>query len=77
MQGVNQSRVDKSTEQWLDRIEDKLNYQKWYCGHYHTEKKIDKLEIMFENIDEFCSWMQSFSQMPAQVFEKKYFLSHA
>lgn len=57
MQGVDQSKVDKSTEQWLDRIEEKLNYQKWYCGHYHTEKKIDKLEIMFENIDEFCSWM--------------------
>lgn len=56
MQGVDQSKVDKSTEQWLDRIEEKLNYQKWYCGHYHTEKKIDKLEIMFENIDEFCSW---------------------
>lgn len=57
MQGVDQSKVDKSTEQWFDRIEEKLNYKKWYCGHYHTEKKIDKLEIMFENIDEFCSWM--------------------
>ena len=57
MQGVDQSKVYKSTEQWLNRIEEKLNYQKWYCGHYHTEKKIDKLEIMFENIDEFCSWM--------------------
>lgn len=54
MAGVDQSRVDKSTEVWLDDIEDKLSYSKWYCGHYHTEKKIDKLEIMFENFDEFC-----------------------
>ncbi len=52
MSGVNQSRVDKSTEQWLDEIEDKLNYKKWYCGHYHVEKKIDKMEIMFENYGE-------------------------
>ena len=52
---VDQSRVDKSTEVWLDGIEDRLEYKKWYCGHYHTEKKIDKLEIMFENFDEFCS----------------------
>lgn len=37
--------------------EDGLDYKKWYCGHYHTQKKIDKLEIMFENIDEFCAWM--------------------
>lgn len=52
--GVDQSKVDKSTEEWLDGIEDRLEYQKWYCGHYHTEKKIDRLEIMFQNVDEFC-----------------------
>jgi 3-oxoacid CoA-transferase subunit A len=53
MAGVNQSKVDKSTEIWLDKIEDRLSYKKWYCGHYHTEKKIDRLEIMFENFEEF------------------------
>ena len=58
MSGVDQSRVDKSTEEWLNHIEEKLSYQKWYCGHYHTEKKIDKLEIMFENFDEFCAGMK-------------------
>lgn len=52
MSGVDQSRVDKSTEQWLDRIEDRLDYKKWYCGHYHVEKRIDKMEIMFENYGE-------------------------
>lgn len=36
------------------KIMEMLSYRKWYCGHYHTEKKIDKLEIMFENFDEFC-----------------------
>lgn len=50
--GTDQSRIDKSTEQWLDGIEDRLNYKKWYCGHYHVEKRIDKMEIMFENYDE-------------------------
>ena len=55
LSGIDQSKVDKSTEEWLDRIEDRLDYQKWYCGHYHTEKKIDRLEIMFENVDVFCS----------------------
>ena len=54
MSGVDQSQVDKSTEIWLDEIEGRLEYKKWYCGHYHTEKKIDKLEIMFQNFDEFC-----------------------
>lgn len=52
--GIDQSDVDKSTELWLDSIEDRLDYQKWYCGHYHTEKQVDKLEFMFENIEPFC-----------------------
>jgi 3-oxoacid CoA-transferase subunit A len=53
MAGIDQSKVDKSTEIWLDKIEERLSYKKWYCGHYHTEKKIERLEIMFENFDEF------------------------
>ena len=51
--GIDQTTVDKSTEEWLDDIEEQLSYRKWYCGHYHTEKRIDKLEFMFENIKEF------------------------
>jgi len=47
--GVDQSKVDKSTEEWLDGIEGRLEYGKWYCGHYHTEKKIDRLQIMFND----------------------------
>ena len=40
------------TEEWLNSIEEKLDYEKWYCGHHHTEKKIDKLRFMFEDIAE-------------------------
>lgn len=53
LEGVDQSKVDKSTEIWLNRIEDRLTYRKWYCGHYHTTKKIDRLELLFENVEEF------------------------
>ncbi len=40
LKGIDQSKVDKSTEEWLDGIEDRLDYQKWYCGHYHTERRL-------------------------------------
>ena len=50
---IDQSTVDKSTEQWLGIIEQRLGYKAWYCGHYHTAKKIDKLRFMFEDIDVF------------------------
>lgn len=50
MPGLDQSKIDKSMEDFLDRIEENISYNKWYCGHYHTEKKIDKIEFMFKNI---------------------------
>ena len=53
LSSVDQSQVDKSTEEWLDTIEGRLDYRKWYCGHYHTDKKVDRITIMFEGIEEF------------------------
>lgn len=53
MKGFDQSKVDKSMERFLDKIEEGITYDKWYCGHYHTEKKIDKLEFMFGRIKIF------------------------
>ena len=55
LSGVDQSRVDNSTELWLQEIENQLTYKKWYCGHFHCEKKVDQIEIKFENIDVFMS----------------------
>ncbi len=53
LQGLDQSKVDKSMEKFLNEIEETISYDKWYCGHYHTEKKIDKLEFMFGRIKVF------------------------
>ena len=47
--GIDQSKVDKSTEQWLNKIEDKLDYGRWLCGHWHCDKNVtDKFFILFE-----------------------------
>ena len=53
LSGINQNLVDKSTEKWLDIIEDRLTYDKWYFGHYHHYKKIDKMTMLFTEINEF------------------------
>ena len=47
--GVDQSGVDRSTEIWLDAIDDRLSYSRWYCGHYHTNKTIDRMKFLFED----------------------------
>ena len=53
LSGLDQSTVDKSTEIWLDNIFEKLNFKKWYCGHYHGSKKIDGFQFMFLDFDSF------------------------
>jgi 3-oxoacid CoA-transferase subunit A len=35
--GINEHSVDNSTEEWLDTIEQRLEYYRRYCGHFHTE----------------------------------------
>lgn len=49
---IDQSKVDKSTEEFLDKIESTTSYKKWYCGHYHIDKVIDKLRFMMNDINE-------------------------
>ena len=53
LNGLDQSTVDKSTEIWLDSIFERLNFKKWYCGHYHGSKKIDGFQFMFLDFDSF------------------------
>ena len=53
--GIDQSKVDKSMEYFLDKVEKSIDYNKWYCGHYRTEKIIDKIEFMFESIKELLN----------------------
>lgn len=48
---LNQNMIDKRMEYFLDKIENNITYDKWYCGHYHTEKEIDKIEFMYRNIE--------------------------
>jgi 3-oxoacid CoA-transferase subunit A len=47
--GVDETAVDRSTEQWLDGIEDNLSYDRWYCGHWHTDKVFDRMRFVFND----------------------------
>ena len=50
---IDQSLVDTSMELWLDEIEESIGYERWYCGHFHGEKVVDKMRFMFESIERF------------------------
>lgn len=42
--------IDRSTEIWLGELEKKLDYKVWFCGHYHIDKKLDKIEMVYHDI---------------------------
>ena len=44
---VDQSTVDDSTERWLDEIEASTDYMAWFCGHWHTDKRVDKIHFLY------------------------------
>ena len=48
---VDQSTVDNSTEVWLDTIAERLDYKAWYCGHWHINKRIDKIYFLFDGFE--------------------------
>ena len=47
---IDQSTVDDSTERWLDKIEETVDYKAWLCGHWHIEKEIDKVRFLFHDV---------------------------
>lgn len=47
---IDQSKVDKSTEIWLDSIYDKVACKTWFCGHFHVDKKDNNVRFMYEDI---------------------------
>ena len=51
LSGIDQSKVDNSTEQWLDTIEEAIEYKAWYLGHWHTDKRIDKMHFLFHSVE--------------------------
>ena len=49
MSCIDQSAVDRSTEEWLDTIEDRLAYRQWFCGQWHIDKKIDRFRFVMDD----------------------------
>ncbi|MGN1081129.1 MAG: serine/threonine protein phosphatase [Acutalibacteraceae bacterium] len=43
--------IDRSTERWLGKIEKTINYSIWYCGHYHTDKTVEKIHMLYDGIE--------------------------
>ena len=47
---IPQNTIDNSTEHWLDSIEKRLTYNRWFCGHFHINETIDSVRFMFGDV---------------------------
>lgn len=48
---IDQETVDTTTERWLDTIEETIEYKAWFCGHWHIDKRIDKMHFLFHGFE--------------------------
>lgn len=53
MEGIDQSKVDKSTEKWLDKIHKVLCFNNWFAGHFHVNSIENDIHILYENVIKF------------------------
>lgn len=52
LSGLDQSKVDKSMELWLEDIKSKVDWEVWLCGHYHDDRLIRPgAEMYFRDIE--------------------------
>jgi len=46
--------IDKTMEDWLDKIKENIEHQKWFCGHFHIEyMSKGNCRFMYKDIVEF------------------------
>lgn len=69
--GIDQSTVDDSTERWLDTIEESIDYIAWYCGHWHTNKRVDRMHFLFHQFESGEAIMEMKKMMNLTDEEKR------
>ena len=53
LRGIDQSSVDKSMEQWLDSLKDKIDWTVWLFGHYHADRlERPGVEMFYREIED-------------------------
>ena len=47
--------IDRSTEMWLESLKCSIEYNEWYCGHYHVGKTFGNVRMLHDEILPFCT----------------------
>lgn len=47
---IDQSKIDRTMENFLADIKDEITFDKWYCGHWHTNRIDGDIHFLFNDI---------------------------
>lgn len=48
--GLDQTTVSREMEDFLDEIEESVDYDRWYCGHWHIDKSDGRMMFLYNEI---------------------------
>lgn len=52
LRGIDQSKVDKTMEVWLNNFKEKINWNLWCFAHYHTDRlERPHVEIFYQEVE--------------------------
>ena len=70
---IDQSKVDKSMEIWLDELKDTFNWKIWNFGHFHSDRierpRVEQYYHYFENMETIWNRWEG-----EKTFEKEWWL---
>ena len=49
---VDRSTVDRSMEEFLQKVHDNINFSKWYCGHWHVDRTDGFFRFLYHDLIE-------------------------
>lgn len=53
LSGIDQSKIDKSMEEWLDSFKNKINWKVWLFAHFHSNRiERPHCEMLFQYIED-------------------------
>lgn len=54
IKGVDESKADRRMEDFLVRVKKEITYDKWYCGHWHANRKNagPNIDILFDEVEQ-------------------------
>lgn len=55
---IDQSKVDKSMEKWMDELKDTFTWNKWFWGHYHSDRYQGDKIMMFTEVRPFLDFFE-------------------